>query len=112
MKKRILFLGLTVCVFLLGAAMFPAGTEAKMELVVLEASGTLEEINDATKPATIILTVDGEKVSGVLADSCEFWDDKKRPVTLKQFAERFKKRIVTVQLYEHNEEVVSCRVGS
>ena len=96
----------------LGLILTPAGrADAKMELIILEVTGILVEIDERADPPEITLDVDGEPASGALGEGCGFQDERGRQISMKDFAGRYVCKVVTLEIYEHNEEIISCRPG-
>jgi hypothetical protein len=87
----------------------PAMSEAKLELVILEVTGTLVGVDESLSPPEITVIVDEEEKSGPLQLGCEFLDARGRAIPQRDFLRLFTKKYVTLQLYEHSGEVFSCK---
>ena len=87
------------------------GADAKLIYTVLEVTGLLEEINETAVPPEITLKVDGEPASGPLNESCAFMNERGMLLSQRDFVRGYVGKVVTLEIFEHNGEVISCRAG-
>jgi hypothetical protein len=98
--------------FAAAAFLFPQQSAASGPLELLEATGIFEGIDDTETPNVITLSVDGEKASGQLHESCVFYDERQRILPRKGFLQLYIRKTVTVEILEETGQVISCRGGS
>ena len=111
-KERYFFQ--TLLALVLGFALILAwagGAHAKADIRFLEVTGILKGIDESVVPNEITLEIDGEPASGALSEICVFMDERESELSREIFVERYIDKIVTLQIYEHNEEVFSCKAG-
>ncbi|MDR1379122.1 MAG: hypothetical protein LBJ36_08735 [Synergistaceae bacterium] len=110
MKKlaAVMIYALLLAAFLL----FPSVTQAKMEIVILEATGVFESIDTTLTPNEITLRIGEEDAAGPLHSRCQFFDQRGRQLDQETFVKNYLKRVITVGIIEDTGEVISCRPGS
>ena len=87
---------------------FARSGEAKAEAPTLVVTGTLEQLDTSQTPAVMALNVNGQLASAPVTELCQYTDDRGNPMKQDDFVKRYLKKFVTVTLYEHNGEIVSC----
>jgi hypothetical protein len=112
MKKIVggkLICGWAVVLFVAAVFLSPQEAHALKALVLLEVTGTFEALDETAAPKVIFLNVRGHQASGPLWHSCAFFDEKEASLTFEDFAKRYLKRDITLEIIEDTGEIFSGR---